>query len=124
MLDYSKAFDCINHTCLLQKLYLYYNFSNTNCKLLASLLEGRSQITKFKNELSKPLNVSHGLCQGIVLAPTLFSLFINDQQSRIHHCVPHYFADISQLSISGPWADHASIINLLNNDLLIYSLLS
>jgi hypothetical protein len=48
------------------------------------------------------LNVSHGLGKGIALAPILFSLFINDQQSRIHHCVPHYFADDSQLSIVNP----------------------
>jgi hypothetical protein len=43
LLDFSRAFDTVNHKCLLQKLRLYFNFSDLACRLMSSYLIGRKQ---------------------------------------------------------------------------------
>ena len=44
-LDFSKAFDTINHDILIQKL-AFYNFSPSACALIESYLTNRMQFVK------------------------------------------------------------------------------
>ena len=75
-LDFSKAFDMINHNILLEKLPLY--IGKTSLDLFKSFLNNRTQQVYINGTFSKPGNVEYGVPQGSILGPILFLLYIND----------------------------------------------
>ena len=96
MLDYSKAFDSINHKLLIAKL-ASYGFNNLAIEWFVSYLHNRIQITKVGCRLSQPLEQVCGVPQGSVLGPTLFSIFTADLPQSILHSQYHMYADDIQL---------------------------
>ena len=69
--DLQKAFDCVNHDILLQKLK-YYGITDVAFKLLKSYLSNRYQRTVIKaNNLNKSFSswkiITCGVPQGLVL---------------------------------------------------------
>jgi len=76
-LDLKKAFDFVNHTILLKKLY-HYGFRGPAYNFLQSYLSKRAICTKTENQVSKLYEVEYGVPQGSVLGPFLFSLYLND----------------------------------------------
>ena len=75
--DLSKAFDCVSHKTLTDKL-TYYGFLHDSICLINSYLTDRYQKTFFKNEYSKLEKIDHGVPQGSLLGPILFLIYIND----------------------------------------------
>ena len=55
MLDLSRAFDCVSHSILLEKLSVLYEFDPTMLKLLRSYLPGRCQRVDYSGVLSSEL---------------------------------------------------------------------
>ena len=69
--DYSKAFDLIDHRILVKKL-MAYGLCGNEIKLFDSCLSGRSQYVIVDGFKSTESNVSCGVPQGSVLGPYCF----------------------------------------------------
>lgn len=83
-IDFSKAFDLINHKILFMKLE-NYSIRGTALDLFKSYLQYRTQFVNNNNYISTIQKIRTGVPQGSVLGPLLFIIFIND----IENCVPH-----------------------------------
>jgi retron-type reverse transcriptase len=96
-LDYTRAFDTINHKLLLQKLAV---FCDVNALAwFSSYLTGRRHFVNFNGAQSELLSTSLGVPQGSKMGPTLFLLYINDLFSRLPpESVVAYADDITLFS--------------------------
>ena len=84
-IDYSKAFDYIDHTILAKKL-ITMGISPSLIKILISFLTNRSQCTRIGNELSSFKIITCGVPQGTINGPKLFIVMINgDHDDEIAH---------------------------------------
>uniref|UniRef100_A0A6V7HLT2 Reverse transcriptase domain-containing protein n=1 Tax=Bracon brevicornis TaxID=1563983 RepID=A0A6V7HLT2_9HYME len=91
-LDFSKAFDSVVHDKLLFKLHAL-GFSESAIKWFHSYLFGRQQAVDVDTKRSQWRDVVLGVPQGSVLGPLLYSLYVNDLPSSLHHCEHVSFAD-------------------------------
>ena len=95
-LDFSKAFDKVDHAILLQKL----KSIGIHGKLhlwLKEFLSNRKQFVLVNGSKSREEIVRSGVPQGTVLGPLLFIIYINDITEVIKHCSIKIFADDSKL---------------------------
>ena len=90
-MDLSKAFDCLPHDILLDKLSAY-GISTHAVSLLKSYLSNRKQQIKVNRVLSSWADIHKGVPRGSILGSLLFNVFIND--------IFHFISDISLYNIS------------------------
>ena len=96
-LDFSKAFDCVNHTILLDKMK-YYGIRGIANDWFKSYLTNRTQHVTIGDAHSGSRPISMGVPQGSILGPLLFLIFINDLPRCSQNFKFTLFADDSTLS--------------------------
>ena len=99
-LDFSKAFDTVDHMILLQKLY-HDGVRGCAHDWFTSYLSNRSQFVTYNGVKSNLNNVKCGVPQGSILGPLLFLLYINYLSFACKRTFPVLFADDSNLFLSG-----------------------
>ena len=95
-LDYSKAFDRIDHCILLQKLK-FYQLPPKYINWIKSFLKDRTQFVYHNEARSFESAVGSGVPQGSVLGPLLFIVFINDLVDHISSSQVYTFADDTKI---------------------------
>jgi len=101
LLDFSAAFDVVNHKVLLAKLKSY-GFVQSAVNWVNSYLTDRTQAVSVNGGVSSHRKCLSGVPQGSCLGPLLFCIYTNDLPTAITHCNIELYADDSTPSASGP----------------------
>ena len=110
-LDFSKAFDTVNHQILLNKLP-FYNFNESAVNLIKSYLSNRKQYVKIQTESSAMQTITMGVPQGSVLGPLLFLIFINDLVKVSPAFKYVLFADDTNLLSQNPETTQSELLKI------------
>jgi hypothetical protein len=95
-IDIRKAFDCINHKILIEKLKTL-KFDNKALSWFRSYLENRDYATLVGGSISPKITTNIGCPQGSILAPILFLIYINSLFAQCPDLLKMAFADDTNL---------------------------
>ena len=96
LIDFSKAFDTVNHQILFKKLK-HYGIQNKNLEWLQNYLLNRQQCTSVNGSTSDLSDITCGVPQGSILGPLLFLIYINDLSDVISNTSMYLYADYTVL---------------------------
>ena len=106
MLDFSSAFDTIDHPILVHCLHTDFGFTNAVLQWSSSYLTDRTHYVSLSNQCSAFAPVHSGVPQGSVLGLMLFTVYIKPLSAIIdsHSIIHHLFVYDLQIQMSAPLA--------------------
>ena len=110
-LDFSKAFDLVDHSLLIHKLKLY----NIDTSWFSSYLNKRFQQTHYAGAISDKKEVIPGVPQESVIGPILFLIYVNDLPLSLTSTCADIFADDTTIGTSSHSID--TLVETLTTDL-------
>ena len=110
LLDFTAAFDIIDHNLLLKKLK-YYGFDSSAILWLESYLANRTQTVYFNRSFSEVKSVSCGIPQGSCLGPLLYSIFTHELPLTLTDAKVAMYADDSIYMAASTAERLTSILN-------------
>jgi hypothetical protein len=93
-IDYAKAFDHVDHSTVVRKLY-HFGVHDVLIRWVCSFLTQRVQRVKLSDSFSQWLTLKGSMPQGTWLGPLIFIMLINDLSTS---CMLHKYVDDSTLS--------------------------
>ena len=105
-MDFSKAFDTVNHKLLVAKLDIL-GFEKITCDWILSYLSDRKQMVKTDTECSDWCPLQNGVPQGSILGPLLFTILVSDMRRSIWNGSYITYADDTNLY----WESKVDAIN-------------
>ena len=116
-IDYSKAFDTVNHAILLRKLDRY-GIRGTALEFVSSYLSNRKQFVSINDSCSTILTTNISVPQGSVLGPLLYLAYVAEIQNISQNFIATSFADDCALSFIDNSV--ANLLDTCNHDLNIF----
>jgi len=113
-IDFSKAFDTVNHQILFRKLE-HYGIRGVALKWVKSYLSNRYQFVQYNGVNSERYGITCGVPQGSILGPLFFLLYINDLANVCNKVLSILFADDTNLFLAGKDID--IMIHSMNQEL-------
>jgi len=111
-LDLAKAFDTIDHSILIKKLYVY-GIRGLPLQWFKNYLSERYQQVQCNGTLSQLKLVKYGVHQGSNLGPLLFLLYINDLPNATDNLKLILFADDTNVFCShSSWTELKDMVNV------------
>ena len=116
-IDYSKAFDTINHDILIRKLDRY-GVPGTALEFIKSYLNNRKQFVYINGAYSAELTTNISIPPGSVLGPLLYLVYVDEIQNLSQNFTVTSFADNCTLS----FIDNSinNLVTTFNHDLNIF----
>lgn len=111
-LDFSAAFDVVDHNLLLMTLSAH-GFKNSAIKLLGSYLSNRKQCVSFNGSLLNTVTLTCGIPQGSCLGP--LSVFVNDMPYVLRRAYMSVYADETTMYVSSSCWDQLN--DMLHHEL-------
>ena len=104
LLDFSSAFDTIDHPILVHRPHTDFGFTDTVFQWFSSYLTDRTHYVSLSNHCSAFTHVHPGVPLGSVLRPIPFTMYIKPLSAIIdsHSITHHSFADGLELQMSAP----------------------
>ena len=116
-LDFSSAFDRVNHKALLYKLRAM-GIGGPFHSILNEFLSNRKQQVVVDGKCSSVVDVVSGVPQGSVLGPVLFTLYTADMWQNLENDLLAYADDTSLYSVISSPNHRMEVSNSLNRDLI------